>query len=141
MRVMIVMKNPSFLVHCLINTIKICPCSTRCGNVCIVKRTLKGTMKIHCTRSTRHGQQWPANGANFEIFSNCFCMHWNLTWMDYSHALMIWEGFHTEIRLTVHPLVLVDELRDYLKTPFKNMWGTYAYVWMSFELMNTGATF
>ena len=56
----------------------------------------------NCTR-TRHGQQWPVNGANIEIFSNCFCMHWNLTWIDYSHALMIWESFWTQIWLT-HPL-------------------------------------
>ena len=24
-------------------------------------------------------------------------MHWNLTWIDYSHALMMWEGFWTQI--------------------------------------------
>ena len=75
-----------FFIHFLINTINICRCSTRYGNMCTIKRILKGTMKIHCTR-TRHGQQWPVNGANVEIVSNCFCTHWNLTWIDYSHAL------------------------------------------------------
>ena len=45
-----------FFVDFLINTIKIFPCNTICGNVCTIERILKGTMKIHCTR-TRHGQQ------------------------------------------------------------------------------------
>jgi hypothetical protein len=44
-----------FFVDFLINTIKIFPCSTRCGDVC-TERILKGTMNINCTR-TRHGQQ------------------------------------------------------------------------------------
>jgi hypothetical protein len=60
----------------------------------------------------RHGKHWPANGANVEFFSNCFCMHWNLTWIDYSHALRIWEGLWTQIQLTVHPLVLFLDLLD-----------------------------
>ena len=37
------MKNPSFFIHCLIITIKICPCNTICGNVCTVEQILKGT--------------------------------------------------------------------------------------------------
>ena len=53
-----------------------------------------------------HGQQWPVNGANIEIFSNCLYMHWNLTWIDYLHALTIWEGFWNQIWLT-HPLVSI----------------------------------
>ena len=66
---------------------------------------LKGTTNKHCTRS-RHGQWWPMNGANVENFSNCFCMHWNFTWIDYLHALIIWEGFWTKIWLT-YPLVSI----------------------------------
>ena len=49
-------------------------------------------LQRNCT-GTRHGQQWPVNGANVEIFTNCFWMHWNLTWIDYSHALTIWRVF------------------------------------------------
>jgi hypothetical protein len=64
----VVMKNPSFFVHCLINALTICPCSTRCGNMCTVEQILKGTTKRHCTRSTRHGKQGPVNGANVENF-------------------------------------------------------------------------
>ena len=60
----------------------------------------------------RHGKHWPANGANVEFFSNCFCLHWNLTWIDYSHALRIWEDFWTQIRLTINPRVLFLDLLD-----------------------------
>ena len=92
-----------FFVDFLINTIKIFPCNTRCGDVCTVERILKGTMNINCTR-TRHGKQWLVNGANVEIFSNCFSTHWNFTWIYYLHALTTWEGLWTQIWLT-HPLV------------------------------------
>ena len=95
-------EKPLLFVHYLINTIKICPCSTRCGNMRIVERILKGTTKRHCTR-TRHGKQWLVNGAKVEIFSNCFYIEWNLTWIDYSYALTIWAGFWIQIWLT-HPL-------------------------------------
>ena len=71
----------------------------------IIIHFLKGTTNKHYTRS-RHGQWWHVNGANVEIFSNCFCMHWNFTWIDYLHALMTWEGFWTKIWLT-HPLVSI----------------------------------
>jgi hypothetical protein len=49
MCVIVVMKNPSFSFDFLINTIKIFPCSTICGDVCTVE------LNRNCTR-TRHGQ-------------------------------------------------------------------------------------
>ena len=60
----------------------------------------------NCTR-TRNGQQWPVNGANIEIFSNYFWMHWNLTWIDYSYDVMIWEGLLNQIWLA-HPLYSIS---------------------------------
>ena len=91
-----------FFVDFLINTIKILPYNTRCRDVCTIEWILKGTRNKNCNM-TRHGQQWPVNGTNVEIFSNCLCMHWNLTWIHYSHDLTIWEGFYTQIWLT-HPV-------------------------------------
>ena len=87
------------------------PC-TRCGNVHL-KPTLKGTTKIHCTIS-RRGQrhQWPLNGVNIEISTNCFSMHWNLTREVCLHVFTMWEAFLTQRWLT-HPIVLyiIDDMQ------------------------------
>ena len=53
----------------------------------------------NCTR-TRHWQHGLVNGANIEIFSNRFWKHWNLSWIDYWHALTMWEGFWNQIWVT-----------------------------------------
>ena len=70
---------------------------------------LKEPAKRQCT-STRHGQQWPMNGANIEFFSNYLCMHWNLTWTNYSCSLIIWEGFQTQIRWLTHLVLYISDL-------------------------------
>ena len=41
--------------------------------------------------------RWIVNGANVEIPSTCACMCQNLTWLDKTHAFMVWEGFIREI--------------------------------------------
>ena len=49
---------------------------------------------------------WAANGYNVEITSTCACMHQNLTWLDKTHAFMLWEGF---------------KAREYMSCPH-NLW-------------------
>ena len=39
---------------------------------------------------------WALNGANVVITSNCACMHRNLTWLDKTHAFMVWDGFKAQ---------------------------------------------
>ena len=73
---------------------------TRCRlSIFNIEIILKGIGKIHwyCIGRTRHEQWWPVNGANVEIFSSCFYKHRNLICIDCSHALMIWDGFQTQI--------------------------------------------
>ena len=40
--------------------------------------------------------QWAVSGDNVDITSKCAYVHWNFTWLDWSHALMVWEGFKTK---------------------------------------------
>ena len=40
--------------------------------------------------------RWVVNGANVEIPSTCSYMHWNLTWLDKTHAFMVLEGFEAQ---------------------------------------------
>ena len=37
--------------------------------------------------------RWAVKGANFEIPSTCAYMCQNLTWLDKTHAFVVWEGF------------------------------------------------
>ena len=37
------------------------------------------------------------NGANVEIPSTWACMCQNLTWLDKTHAFMVWEGFKAQV--------------------------------------------
>ena len=39
---------------------------------------------------------WVVKGANVEIPSTCACMCQNLTWIDKTHAFMVWDGFKVE---------------------------------------------
>ena len=39
---------------------------------------------------------WLLNGANAQIPSICACMRQNLTWLDKTHAFMVWEGFKAQ---------------------------------------------
>ena len=41
---------------------------------------------------------WAGKGDNIEIPSTCACMHWNLTWLDKTHAFTVWEGFKQRIQ-------------------------------------------
>ena len=75
---------------------------------CVSQTNFKITTKIHCI-GTRHGKQWPVDGANIEICSNFFCIHQNLTWIDFSHTFMIWEGLWTQRWLT-HPILYIFDL-------------------------------
>ena len=40
--------------------------------------------------------RWAVNGEIVEIPSTCSCMHQNLTWLDKTHAFMLWEGFKAQ---------------------------------------------
>ena len=39
---------------------------------------------------------WAVKGANFEIPSTSACMRQNLTWLDKTHAFMVWDGFKAQ---------------------------------------------
>jgi hypothetical protein len=39
---------------------------------------------------------WVVNGTNIQIPSTCAYMSWNLTWLDKTHAFMVWEGFKAQ---------------------------------------------
>ena len=39
---------------------------------------------------------WAVNGANVAIPSTWACMCQNLTWLDKTHAFMVWEGFKAQ---------------------------------------------
>ena len=39
---------------------------------------------------------WDVNGDNIEIHSTCSYMCRNLTWLDKTHAFMVWEGFKAQ---------------------------------------------
>ena len=40
--------------------------------------------------------RWVVNVANVEIPSTCAYMHQNLTWLDKTHAFMVWDGFKAQ---------------------------------------------
>ena len=40
--------------------------------------------------------RWGVNGANIEIPSTCSYMCWNLTWLNKTHAFMVWDGFKAQ---------------------------------------------
>ena len=39
---------------------------------------------------------WAVNGANVELPLTCSCMCWILTWLDKTHAFMVWDGFKAQ---------------------------------------------
>ena len=41
--------------------------------------------------------RWVVNGANVEIPSTCASMRQNLTWLDKTHACMVWDGFKAQV--------------------------------------------
>ena len=59
----------------------------------VMERLPKSTSPMPWSTDTA---RWVVNGANVEIPSTSTCMHRNLTWIDKTHALMVWDGFKAQ---------------------------------------------